>query len=120
MPQPLVIDWIRHCADVRNGGSRSSSAWDEVDELVRNDPEAGWTIILELIEAAQADQVLADIAAGPLEDLLHRSPDQFLDRMEVQARQDFNFRRCLTGVWGLSTGVVERLGKYIATVENPL
>lgn len=120
MPRALVADWIRYHAENRKGSDPLFAAWEEVGELVSSHPEDGWTVILELIEAAPDDQVLANVAAGPLEDLLVRWPDQFLDRTEVQARRDAKFRRCLTGVWGLSAPVRERLTQYTSTVKDPL
>jgi len=120
MPQPLVDDWIRYHVEKRKGTDPLFLAWEKVDELIRVDPEAGWTLTLELIEAAPNVEVLANVAAGPLEDLLSRSPERFIDRVETQARRDAKFRRCLTGVWGLPSSVNDRLRKYISTVENPL
>ena len=120
MPQSLVEDWIRYHAERRKQTDPLFEAWERVDELVRLDPEAGWNLTLELIEAAPDDHVLANIAAGPLEDLLSRSADHFIDQVELQARRDPKFRRCLTGVWGLPPAVRERLHKYTSTVTNPL
>jgi hypothetical protein len=96
------------------------SAWEQVNDLVGSDPEAAWVVTLALIEAAPDDRVLANVAAGPLEDLLTRSTETFIDRAELQARRDAKFRRCLTGVWGLSAAVRERFAKYLSTVEDPL
>jgi hypothetical protein len=96
------------------------AAWEEVRETVWSRPEDGWALILELIEAAPDDRVLASVAAGPLEDLLKNQPDQFIDRVEIQARRDPKFRRCLTGVWGLSEKARDRLMKYISTIKDPL
>ena len=91
MPQPLVDDWIRYHAEKRKGTDPLFEAWEMVDELIRSDPEGGWALTLELIEAAPDDYVLANVAAGPLEDLLSRSPDRFIERVEIQARRDPGF-----------------------------
>lgn len=92
----------------------------QVDDLVERDPEAAWSLTLEVIAAAGDDRVLAAIAAGPLENILCRSLEQFIDRTELEARRDPKFRRCLTGVWGLSAPAKERLAKYLSAVEAPL
>ena len=120
MPQPVVADWIRYHSENRKPSDPLFAAWTEVDNVVRSDPERGWALTLELIEAAPDDRVLANVAAGPLEDLLSRSPDQFVDRAELCALQDSKFRRCLTGVWGLPPAIQERLAKYTSTVKDPL
>jgi hypothetical protein len=120
VPNSLVDDWIGYCS----GGSKATdprfSAWEKVDDLLRRDPEAGWILTLELIAVAPDDKVLANVAAGPLEDLLKREPDRFIERVELQARRDPKFRRCLTGVWGLPTSFRERVTKYTSTVVDPL
>jgi hypothetical protein len=91
MPHPLVDEWIRYHAEKRKETDPLFRACEAVDDLVRDDPEMGWTVTLELIEAAPDEYVLANVAAGPLEDLLRRLPDRFIDRMELQARRDPKF-----------------------------
>jgi hypothetical protein len=70
---------------------------------VREQPEEAWVMILRLVELSPDDRVLANIAAGPLEDLLGLHPYVFIDRIEQLARSDATFRRCLSGVWGWSS-----------------
>jgi hypothetical protein len=120
MPNPLVDDWIGYHLD---GGSESDpryAALVGVDELLRRDSETGWMLTLESIVAAPDDRILANVAAGPLEDLLTREPERFIDRVEVQARRNPRFRRCLTGVWGLPASVRDRVVKYTSTIADPL
>jgi len=74
-------------------------AYETVAYSVHHNPEEAWPIILRLVELAP-DEVLGQIAAGPLEDLLACHPYQVVDRVEAQARTDRRFRRCLSGVWG--------------------
>jgi hypothetical protein len=120
MPNSLVDDWIGYCA----GGSQPSdsrvAAWESVDELVRRDPESAWSLVLELIAAAADDRMLANVAAGPLEDLLSGDPDRFIERVEIEARRDPRFRRCLTGAWRIPQRIKDRVAKYTSTVENAL
>lgn len=78
-------------------------AREAVNALVRERPEEAWSMILRLIELSPDDRVLADVAAGPLEDLLGLQPYAFIDRVVNQARHDAKFRRCLSGVWGWSS-----------------
>jgi len=120
MPDPLVSDWIRYHVEKRKGTDPLFAAWEQVDEVVRRDPEAGWILALALVEAAPDDWVLANVAAGPLEDLLNKFSDVLIERVEIQARRDPKFRRCLTGVWGLPPSAQERLKKYTSTVKDPL
>jgi hypothetical protein len=66
-------------------------------------PEDCWKGILEVLARRPSDKVLAVLAAGPLEDLIHRFGSQFIDRIEQQARAHSAFRDLLRGVWESGT-----------------
>ena len=119
MRQELAGDWIRYHAEHRKSSDPLFVACSELDDLIHSAPEEAWTVTLELVAAAPDDRVLANVAAGPLEDLLTKS-DRFIDRAEIQAQRDPKFRRCLTGVWGLAATARERLAKYVSTIKDPL
>ncbi len=92
-------------------------------ELVDDDPETAWKLILILIEKADTDRLLAYIAAGVLEDLVRGHFEAFIDRIEEKARQWPKFRRALTGVWfgtDLSKVQIDKIVKYTSTVKDPL
>jgi hypothetical protein len=78
-------------------------AWERVHDFVDNDPELAWRVVMLLAENAPSDDILEFIAAGPLEDLLRKHGEHFVDRVEEWARRDDRFRECLGGVW-LSRG----------------
>jgi Family of unknown function (DUF6869) len=78
-------------------------AVEAMNALVRTHPDEAWPMILRLVERSPDDRVLANVAAGPLEDLLTQQPHAFIDRVEKLAREDAKFRRCLSGVWGWSS-----------------
>jgi len=116
----LVGDWIRYQLEKRQGSDARFAAWEQVDAIVHDDPEQGWALTLALVEAAPDDEVLANVAAGPLEDLLSRSFDILIGRVEARAQRDPRFCRCLTAVWGLPPALQAQLAKYTSTVEDPL
>lgn len=68
-------------------------------EYIKNEPEIAWSLVLELVANAQSEKILALIAAGPLEDLLNRYPEQYIKAIEEQARKNKTFKKCLSGVW---------------------
>jgi hypothetical protein len=98
----LVSAYLDHAEAVSLHGYKGElpPAYEEVEDLVRRDPEAAWPIVRDLVRRAVRDEVLAYIAAGPLEDLLCFHPHAFIDRIEALAGQDAHFRRALSGVWG--------------------
>lgn len=120
MNRELVENWITYYLNRRKGFDNPSSAWEQVDEIIRLDPEKGWDLVLKLIDAAPDDFILTTIAAGSLEDLLNDSPEFLADQVVIEARRDPKFRRCLTGVWGIPDPLRSRVEKYLSAVDNPL
>lgn len=77
-------------------------AFTAINELVFQDPERLWLLTREMIQRTTDEEALAYIAAGPLEDILAYHGNEFIERVETQARRDPNFRKALCGVWGNS------------------
>ena len=102
--EDLVTGYLNHAEAVSLHGYKGDlpPEWDQVNDLVRTSPEAGWIVVQELVRRATSDEVLAYVAAGPLEDLLCHHPYAFIDRCESLAARDRHFRRALSGVWGWS------------------
>lgn len=66
-------------------------------------PQDCWLAILEILSRNPADEVLAVLAAGPLEDLIAKHGPDFVERIETESRQNPKFRHLLGGVWQNST-----------------
>ncbi|WP_051943746.1 MULTISPECIES: DUF6869 domain-containing protein [Luteibacter] len=62
-----------------------------------------WNVILHILAKSPPKEVLGMLAAGPLEDLIHYRGADFIDRIEIRARQDPAFRELLNGVWESSS-----------------
>ena len=63
------------------------------------DPEDFWAFILTVLEKSPGEYVLSLLAAGPLEELISNAGEQFIERIENQARRSAAFRHLLGGVW---------------------
>lgn len=74
-------------------------AWEQVNDLCSNDPDAAFAFILAVLAHDQSARTLANLAAGPLEDLLARHPHEVIERVEAQAKSDPQFAHLLGGVW---------------------
>jgi Family of unknown function (DUF6869) len=108
----LVEAYMSHAVAAVNAGGKKDRcfwAWEEVTELVRDDVDRAWDVVLELVGRAVDDRLLAYVAAGPLEDLIKWHPHEIIDRVEQQARRDARFRRALSGVWGVPSSIEERV-----------
>lgn len=74
-------------------------ATDQMYKWVRRDPERAWRIIHAIRAQDGSDDVLANLAAGPLEDLMVYHGPAFIARVEALSRQDAQFRKLLGAVW---------------------
>ena len=100
--RPLLPDdertlqsWFRHEA--------AFWAYMKLGDLVTEDPETAWSVILRVVERAGTDDQLGSLGAGPLEDLIRLHGVVFIDRIEERARHDERFRDTLRAVWRTET-----------------
>ena len=91
-------------------------AFNEMVDTVRDKPFEALEVILEILKIAEEEQVLANLAAGPLEDLLAEHGIVVIDRIIELAKSDPRFRDLLQGVWGNS--VDPRVWKMIRATET--
>jgi hypothetical protein len=86
------------------------------DQIQAGGPDA-LELVVALIEAAPDSQGVANVAAGPLEDLVHAHGDDLVEQIETLARQLPPFAVALHGVWlsdgAVSTSTKERLACWI-------
>ena len=66
-------------------------------------PDDCWLAILAVLARKPPGEVLAVLAAGPLEDLIGRHGSEFIVRIETEARRSPEFRHLLSGVWESGT-----------------
>jgi len=98
----LIQTWIAHhkkLAETRKIDDATFWSYEKLDDLCQNSPDLAWEVIQEILEADQSDAVVANLAAGPLEDLLAEHGLKFINRVEERARQNPMFRHLLGGVW---------------------
>lgn len=83
-----------------------------------------WNVLLAILVLPEPmpDKVLADVAAGLLEDLLNGAGYEYIDRIEHLARENATFGRMLTGVWPsqIPAEVWERVVNFCRSFSNPL
>jgi hypothetical protein len=104
--QEIAEAWIKHCH--LSNGDRSSRlqakteflwAWETLRNLVRSDPEKAWRVVQIMWRADSSEQILAKIAAGPVEEILALHGTKFIDRFEAVARAEPIFNKMLGAVW---------------------
>jgi hypothetical protein len=99
--QRIARTWIEMYRLPEDSQEREAKFWafERLSDLVRKDPEEAWNIIEAMRRLDGTDPILANIAAGPLEDLLVYHGGNFIDRFEILARDDQQFRKLLGAVW---------------------
>lgn len=95
----IAVAWIEFCkSDIQP--KTSTLVADKLDDLVSTDPEEAWKIIDIILSMDASDDVLATTGAGPMEDILCKHGEQFIERIEDRARADKAFKKLLGAVWG--------------------
>lgn len=74
-------------------------AVDKFFELMDSMPEICWQALIEISRLNPPEKVIEITGAGPLEDLIERHGDRFIDRIEAEARESPVFRKMLNSVW---------------------
>ena len=93
---------------VWNGTFWASS---ELNDLVSEEPERAWAVILAIVRRSETAEERAYCGAGPLEDLIRANPAEFIDRVEALAQQDEKFRETLAATWITLEDVPEPLAR---------
>ena len=58
-------------------------AYERLDELVKMAPEVAFEVVLAVLMRTDNEEVLENVAAGPLEDLVRLHGEVFFDRFEM-------------------------------------
>jgi hypothetical protein len=96
LPIPRLLDeWLEWCSNP-NG---DSIGYSEFSWIVENEPEKGWLAILSALQDPRQELGLGNLAAGPLEDLLSFHGNDFIERVETEAKTNPKFAWLLGGVW---------------------
>jgi hypothetical protein len=114
----IAETWIELHRLPEDSSEREERFWshDRLWELIQDDPEGAWNIIL-IIRREGSDVILSNLAAGPLEDLLVAHGDQFIDRVEALAERDAQFRKLLGATW--QNSMPDTLWSRIKAVAGP-
>jgi hypothetical protein len=97
----LVHAWIAHGLAEENSPEYESNFWafEKFCDVVEEDPDLCWDLILEVLSANQSTPILEILSAGPLEDLLSEYGPRVIDRVESEAKRNPKFASLLGGVW---------------------
>lgn len=99
--QRIAENWVKLYKLPNDSSERGSLFWafERFDDLCRNYPEEAWQVINLVRKLDASEIILANLAAGPVEDLLVTHGEEFIDRIEELAATDHEFRKLLGAVW---------------------
>ncbi len=85
----LIQSWIAYHKAEKGSRQYEEHAWafGKLYDLIQDDPESSWAIILEILRREQHPRVLEGLAAGPLEDVLSTRGPKLIDRVENRRGQ---------------------------------
>ena len=87
----LVQAWLTY--------QRNWWAYESLMKLWRESPSEALEVIGRLIELADDDEMIGDIGAGPLEDLIREHASRVVDDLAIRADSDARFCQALSHVW---------------------
>ena len=96
----LISTWLRY--QHRNDPPDDDPdfwSFEKLDDLIWKEPEEAWLVILEILRRDTSTPIMEILSAGPLEDLLVRHGDDFIERVEAEALSNKDFASLLGGVW---------------------
>ena len=115
--QDFATAWIAEL-----GGASSDEDWGQKVVLMNftASPDQQWQFLVAAVNSARTKDHLAAIAAGPLEHLLAKHGDEYISRVEVEARNSKAFAKAVADVWrnSMNNEVWSRVQAIQATVEE--
>ncbi|NEX92529.1 DUF6869 domain-containing protein [Caulobacter sp. 17J65-9] len=93
-----------------DGDAQLEAGW-AVGDAARDDPELGWRLVKFACNEPLSDEDFAYLSAGVFEELMGAYGAQFIDRVEVFARQNARMRFVVATVWrgAMSEAVWDRI-----------
>jgi hypothetical protein len=98
----LAAAWIRYCHASKDSAEPFEAFWaieEEHDLFFEGKSEELWRLILKIHERDQSIAVQQVLSAGPIENLLSKFGEQYIERVEEKARKEPAFAKLLGGVW---------------------
>ena len=90
MTTDLVSNWINYY-ESQDMSSRWAS--DQLDQLVKDEPDRAFDLMVQIAEQSEDDFVVTNLGAGPFEDLLVLHGPEFIDAVEQKVEQNPAFFR---------------------------
>ena len=99
--EKLITTWINANKADSDSQIYNDNFWaiEEFIDLPDKNPELLWSLIQDIINSENDEALLANLAAGPIEDLMCSYGEELIDRVKKEARTNITFKKCIQGVW---------------------
>jgi len=120
MHDKLIKDWIALQKATRNSEEYDRLFWafDTMVELASKNPQECLQVVVTILNETHDDNfILANLAAGPLEDLLVAHGAELIDTIESLSSHNTNFQKLLGGVW--KNDIPDEIWAHVKAVAGP-
>lgn len=114
-PEQVIAAYFRNFENGPEG--EDFWAWKYIWDLLLNDPELAWNIILGLVAAAPSEDAVGYVGADCLEDLLKDHGTEFIDRIRTEAARD---RRFLFALYNARVSETDAVFKQLMEIKKEL
>ena len=115
--EEIASAWIAFSEHAEHPKEEDDNFWayEHLSRYVSSDSSRAMDIILCILSINHSERVLANVGAGPLEELLLHHGDEILERVEFLANNNAYFHEALGMVWvdSLPGKVRMALGKLL-------
>jgi len=71
----------------------------KLERMIESDEERAWRVILTILKKDNSAAIMANLAAGPMEDILVQHGDVLMERVQAKFEKDPDFKKVITDVW---------------------
>ncbi len=99
--EKLITAWIKATKAGAKMPTHTDNDWaiDIFIDLPDQNPELLWSLIQDIINIENDENLLANLAAGPIEDLMCVYGEEIIERVKKEAKENIKFKQCIQGVW---------------------
>ncbi|WP_197490353.1 DUF6869 domain-containing protein [Halothiobacillus diazotrophicus] len=114
----LVTAWIslHHAQEKSPEYIDNFWAFTALSDLCDTNPDLCWDLIEEIRRTDGSEIILANLAAGPLEDLLSQHGPRFIETIEKQAKNDLQFKKMLGAMW--QNNIADEVWKRVMSIAD--
>jgi hypothetical protein len=113
--EKLASAWIRRYEN--KSETDTQWAYDKLDDLCRKSPIEALAVIFKIFEKTNCEEVLDNLAAGPLEDVLANFGNEVINDISEYTAHYPKFCDVLSGIWSgrISDEVLDQIESILSS-----